>query len=179
MRLAITRILLYYGVSIDSTPDVSHTDQLTIIIRYLLSDGTVVERFLQFIPIERYDGKYLFDVLTDFLQQSGIDLSWCRSQSYDNSSNMSGIYSGVQTRFKEINKLAEWVPCAAHSLNLVGSVAVEACTEAVNFFGVFNPFTISFRLHLKDGVYLLEILKTRHMWFRVCLIHDGLQEATL
>ena len=90
----------YYGVSIDSTPDVSHTDQLTIIIRYLLSDGTVVERFLQFIPIERHDGRYLFDVLTNFLQQSGIDLSWCRSPSSDNSSNMSGIYSGVQTRFK-------------------------------------------------------------------------------
>ena len=137
----------YYAVSIDSTPDVSHTDQLTIIIRYLLSDGTVVERFLQFIPIERHDGKYLFDVLTNFLQQSGIDLSWCRSRSYDNSSNMSGIYSGVQTRFKEINKLAEWVPCAAHSLNLVGSVAVEACTEAVNFFGVlqsiYNFFSAS------------------------------------
>ena len=60
---------------------------------------------------------------------------------------MSGIYSGVQTRFKEINKLAEWVPCAANSLNLVGSVAVEACTEAVNFFGVlqsiYNFFSAS------------------------------------
>ena len=76
---------------------------------------------------------------------------------------MSGKYSGVQTRFEEINKLAEWVPCAAHSLNLVGSVAVEACTEAVNFFGVLQSIYNFFSASPKDGVYLLEILKTRHM----------------
>ncbi|XP_022161879.1 uncharacterized protein LOC111027770 [Myzus persicae] len=56
--------------------------------------------------------------------------------SYDNASNMSGIYSEVQALFREVNKLAEWVPCAAHSLNLVGSVTVECCTEAIKFFSV-------------------------------------------
>ena len=30
------------------------------------------------------------------------------------------------------------MPCAAHSLNLIGSVVVEACKEAVNFFGVLQ-----------------------------------------
>ncbi|XP_042228056.1 zinc finger MYM-type protein 1-like [Homarus americanus] len=137
----------YYGVSIDSTPDISHTDELAVILRYVLSDGMVVERFVQFIPIERHDGKYLFDTLTNFFQQNGIDIAWCRSQCYDNASNMIGIYSGVQSRFKEVNNLAEWVPCAAHSLNLVGSVAVENCTAAVNFFGVvqciYNFFSAS------------------------------------
>ena len=60
----------YYRVSIDSTPDVGHIDQLTIIIQYVLSDGIVVVRFIEFIPIERHDVKYLFDVLTKFLQQN-------------------------------------------------------------------------------------------------------------
>lgn len=49
---------------------------------------------------------------------------------------MSGLYSGVQAHFRKVNKLAEWVPCAAHSLNLVGSVAVECRTEAVKLFSV-------------------------------------------
>jgi len=48
----------------------------------------------------------------------------------------SGIYSGVQARFREKNKFAEWIPCAALSLNLVGSTAVECCTTAVHFFGI-------------------------------------------
>ena len=47
----------YFGVSIDSTPDISHTDQLTVIIRYSLHDGQVVERFFGFIPIARHDGE--------------------------------------------------------------------------------------------------------------------------
>jgi hypothetical protein len=51
---------------------------------------------------------------------------------------MSGICSGVQARFREKNELAEWVPCSAHSLNLVGSSAAECCTAVVDFFGFMH-----------------------------------------
>ena len=91
----------YYGISIDSTPDISHVDQLTLVIRYVLNNGNVVERFLQFIPIEHHDGKYIFDLVVSALKFHGIDITNCRSQSFDNASNMSGIYSGVQVRFKQ------------------------------------------------------------------------------
>ena len=47
---------------------------------------------------------------------------------------MTGQYSGVQKRVKEMNRLAEYVPCCAHSLNLVGSVAAECCLMAVSYF---------------------------------------------
>ena len=103
-------------------------------MRYYLSDGHVVERFLEFIPIEHHDGKYLFEVLQNVLKSHGIDIANCRSQSYDNASKMSGIYSGVQARFSEINTFAEWTPCAAHSLNLAGFTAVESCNSAISFF---------------------------------------------
>eukprot|EP00733_Pompholyxophrys_punicea_P001066 Pompholyxophrys_punicea_v1_NODE_454_length_1917_cov_181.552872.p1 type:complete len:124 gc:universal NODE_454_length_1917_cov_181.552872:1312-941(-) len=36
-----------YSISVDSTPDISKTDQLTFIIRYVKGD-TVLERFLEF-----------------------------------------------------------------------------------------------------------------------------------
>ncbi|XP_065662788.1 uncharacterized protein LOC136085413 [Hydra vulgaris] len=49
----------YYGISIDSTPDISHVDQLTLVIRYVLKNRNVVERFLQFNPIEHHDGEYI------------------------------------------------------------------------------------------------------------------------
>ena len=39
-------------------------------------------------------------------------------------------------RFHQVNPLAEWVPCAARSLNLVGTAAAECCTDAVRFFGI-------------------------------------------
>lgn len=64
----------------------------------------------------------------------GIDINNCRGQCYDNASNMSGTYKGVQARIKQINPLAEWVPCAAHTLNLVGVNSVNCCEETEQFF---------------------------------------------
>lgn len=46
---------------------------------------------------------------------------------------MSGIYAGLQQLIKNRNKYAEYVPCATHSLNLVGIHAVESCSTAADF----------------------------------------------
>jgi len=60
---------------------------------------------------------------------------------------MSGAYSGLQASIKEVNPLAEYSPCAAHSLNLVGSCAANCCEEACHFFellqAVYCFFTAS------------------------------------
>ena len=39
----------FCSITVNSTPDVTHVDQLTFIIRYVQDDGTIVERFLKFI----------------------------------------------------------------------------------------------------------------------------------
>ncbi|XP_068994068.1 uncharacterized protein [Neodiprion pinetum] len=58
----------------------------------------------------------------------------CRGQSYDNVSNMSGCYGGVQAKIIERNPLVIYVLCAAHSLNLVGQAAADCCLRATKFF---------------------------------------------
>ena len=126
----------YYSISIDSTPDIAHIDQLSIVIRYVWIDGQPMERFLAFIDIEKHERKYLFKTLKSFLDECGIKLEDCHGQTYDNASNRSGTYSGVQARFHQVNSLAEWVPCATHSLNLVGTAATECCTDVVRFFSI-------------------------------------------
>lgn len=103
----------------DSTPDVSHVDQLTFVLRYVLPDGSPVERFLSFIPIFCHTAAHMFDIVMTKLQKEEIRIEDCRGQSYDNSSNMPGTYSGLQARVKAVNPLAEYSPCAGHSLNLV------------------------------------------------------------
>lgn len=137
----------YFGIIVDSTPDIAHTDQLTIIIRYIRENGEIVERFLEFLPNIGHKAKDIENALLKSLEKNGLDIMNCRGQSYDNASNMSGIYSGLQTRIKTINPLVDYVPCAAHSLNLVGTCAVESVTEAVDFFStlqeLYNFFTIS------------------------------------
>jgi hypothetical protein len=85
----------YFSISVDSTPDVTHVDQLTMILRYVLPDGPV-ERFLQFIPIDNHSEAQIAEVMLDFLSKHSIQITDCRGQSYDNAANMSGKYIGVQ-----------------------------------------------------------------------------------
>ena len=66
--------------------------------------------------------------------QCKLDIKNCRGQSYDNAANMSGKYNGMQQRIQQISPYAIYIPCAAHSLNLVGRSAVDCCLIAVNFF---------------------------------------------
>jgi len=110
----------YFSVSVDSTPDLSHVDQLTVIIRYVeKSSHQAKERFLKFLPLEKHTGETLTNTLLCFLNEIGVDISNCRGQSYDNAANMSGRYNGMQAKIREINPLAHFIPCAAHSLNLI------------------------------------------------------------
>jgi len=133
----------YYSILVDSTPDVSHTDQLTFVVRYVTVNGEPVERFLKFCPIEvSHTGENLKDIVLSTIDKLNLNIQDCRGQSYDNAANMSGRYAGMQALIKEVNCHADYVPCAAHSLNLVGSAAVTCCLEDVIFLEQFRRFTI-------------------------------------
>ena len=54
--------------------------------------------------------------------------------SHDNASNMSGKYNGMQAIIRQHCSLAEYVPCVAHSLNLVGQSSANCCQKATGFF---------------------------------------------
>ena len=116
----------YYSVSVDSTPDAAHVDQLTLVLRYMEGKDPV-ERFFAFMDNSDHCA------MTDFLRSNNIEIADCRGQSYDNASVMSGQYNGLQTLLKEENELAEWVPCSAHSLNLVLKDSADSYHVAVDF----------------------------------------------
>ena len=118
----------YFSISVDSTPDITHTDQLSVTIQYVLPTGPV-ERFLIFVPISDHIGEGIADVVLKLLKEKSIDIKYCRGQSYDDASNMSGNYNGVQSRIKCVCSYADFCPCCAHSLNLVGTCAVESCSD--------------------------------------------------
>ena len=104
-----------------------------------------------------------------------INLADCRGQSYENASNMSGKYNGVQALVKEkFGAVAEYVPCYAHSLNLVGACTAQLCPEIVQF------------LNFVENIYILFAAST-HRWsilrqragggvLKSSLQHNGPQE---
>ena len=81
-----------------------------------------------------HKSEVLENVVIATLEEASIDILNCQGQAYDNAANMAGKYTGLQARIKQINPFDEFVPCAAHSLNLVGVNAVESCSGAVHFF---------------------------------------------
>ena len=86
----------YFSISVDSTPDIAHVDQSTVVIRYVLKDGPV-ERFLTFIPMFSHTGAEIAKIVLQLLDEHGINITDCRGQTYDNAANMSGKYRGLQT----------------------------------------------------------------------------------
>ncbi len=73
----------YFSVSVDSTPYLTHVDQLTTIIRYVV-DGKPVERFLTFHQMISHKTEAIATTLLEYLERETIDFQDCRGQSYDN-----------------------------------------------------------------------------------------------
>ncbi|XP_029345826.1 uncharacterized protein LOC100569266 [Acyrthosiphon pisum] len=101
-------------------------DQLSFVVWYVKDNGTPIERFMCFLPNSGHKSEELTDEVMTTLSLYDLDPAFLCAQSYDNASNMAGAYSGLQARIKGINPLAHFVPCAAHSLNLVGTCAATS-----------------------------------------------------
>ena len=84
------------------------------------------------------------EALLKYLESNGISLHDCRGQSYDNAANMSGKYCGMQALIKDQNGLCIYVPCCAHSMNLVGKAAANTCSATVKFFDFVQEVHVFF-----------------------------------
>lgn len=130
----------YYAIILDCTPDQSHIQQMTLIIRFVScepgKDPCPKEHFLGFIPIASSTGESMTNILLSKLNEMKIPLKNMRGQGYDNGANMVGKNAGVQNRILTLNPRGFFVPCSAHSLNLVVNDSALSCSEAVNFFMV-------------------------------------------
>ncbi len=123
----------------DSTPDVSHTVQLSVLLRIVNCESSVgafiTEHFCGLIDVLDTSGKGLYDTLLEKLEKHNLKISDCCG-SYDNGSNMMGSEQGVQARILQLNNKAWCVPCGSHSLNLVLVDAAKSSVVSVSFFGV-------------------------------------------
>ena len=66
----------YYLVSVNSTPDVSHTEKLAEIFYYVFAAGPV-KRFTRFIHIYSHAGARLVRVSLEYFSKKGINIKDC------------------------------------------------------------------------------------------------------
>lgn len=55
----------YFGLIVDSTPDFTHTDQLSVVLRYVNDIGEPIERFMTFHSIDGHTAEYLSSSIVD------------------------------------------------------------------------------------------------------------------
>lgn len=142
----------YFSIIADCTPDISHTEQLSLTIRYVdLSEEKIEvrETFFGFVPIHDATGKGLSKKILSELEQNDLDIQNCRGQGYDNGANMKGKDNGVQRNILNKNPLAFFLPCGCHSLNLTLCDAAKSSIDSTTLFGILNRVYTLFSASVK------------------------------
>ena len=137
----------YVSVILDCTPDASHQEQMSLIIRYVdssSSDVRIEESFIGFLDVNDTTGQGLFDVLENELKLLGPDIDDVRGQGYDNGSNMKGKHKGVKKKLLDVNPRAFYSACGCHSLNLTLCDMAKTCGKAKDFFGIIQRIYTTF-----------------------------------
>ncbi|XP_061181206.1 zinc finger MYM-type protein 1-like [Saccostrea echinata] len=120
-----------FALIADETTDTATREQLSVCLRYLVRDQvsneiSIKEDFLDFVMARSTKGEHLAELLIQTLQGAGIDIAKMRAQGYDGAANMSGKYSGVQARIRQVVPGALYVHCKSHCLNLA---VVHSCSN--------------------------------------------------
>ncbi|CAN6175040.1 unnamed protein product [Urochloa humidicola] len=123
-----------FSVLIDESRDISVKEQMAVIIRYVNSRGSVVERFLALIHVTETTSQALKEALFGVLDRHKLSVSRIRGQGYDGASNMRGEFNGLQKKILDENPYAFYVHCFAHQLQLVVVSIANCCSSVHDFF---------------------------------------------
>ncbi|XP_047141052.1 zinc finger MYM-type protein 1-like [Hydra vulgaris] len=174
----------YYSLILDCTPDISHMEQMTVVFRFVSAtesssekpaEVVVSEHFVTFLELQDTTGANMTKVVIDKLQELGVNLDDMRGQGYDNGANMRGKYNGVQARIRQLNPRAFFVPCSAHSLNLVLNDAAN-CSSTHRWSILLNHLSDLTIKPLSATRWESRVGAVRALRFQISGVYDALIE---
>ena len=151
------------GIIADTTPDVSHMDQLTVAARFVDSNDHPRERLIATVEIKDKTGEGMAKALISTISVREISSDFLKFQTYDSAASMSGIYKGAQQKLSElVERRIIYIPCTPHGSNLViehGCNASQIVREMYNILeSLYVFFSSSTKRHdeLKEKLEMTE-----------------------
>lgn len=127
-----------YGVMMDGTVDVSGTDQMSIVLRYVTTDGTVCERLLGLDVIKSGTGEALWSLLSAKLTHHHLEVGNAIGMSLDGASANTSQDVGVVKFYKDNVSNGYFVWGFAHQQNLVVSPVFSEIKDCRNLLGLLQ-----------------------------------------
>ncbi|KAG7175302.1 PiggyBac transposable element-derived protein 4-like 13 [Homarus americanus] len=133
------------SIPAQSSDNMSHKEQLSVTLRIVSLEDTpqIKEYFMGFLVAEKSTGASLSSIILKRLDELNIPSEDCRGKLYDNGANMRGKNKDAQVRLLQQNSRAPFVPCGAHTLNLLVTDAAKSSPDAIGYFGyLMKLFTL-------------------------------------
>lgn len=152
----------FFAIEVDDSTDITQTSQCSMIIRYVNSEGIIVERFLGFhnVSADR-SSEALFSLLDGVLSEFGYENKLV-AQCYDGASVMAGHLNGLQKKVKDKAPQSVFVHCLAHRLNLVLQQSLECNSKCRIFFASISGIP-SFFHHSSKRTHVIDSLSARRI----------------
>ncbi|XP_070050001.1 uncharacterized protein [Nicotiana tomentosiformis] len=125
-----------FGILVDESEDVSHKEQMALVLRYVNKEGELIERFLGLIHVKGTTAPTLQKTIYSLLLQHSVSSSLIRGQGYDGASNMQGEINGLKTLILKDNPSAYCIHCFAHQLQFTLVVVAKKHHDVNNFFDI-------------------------------------------
>ncbi|CAM8932153.1 unnamed protein product [Rhodiola kirilowii] len=116
-----------FCILVDESLDVSHKEQMAIILGWLMKIGFLQERYFEIVSVVDTTSANLKKHICDVLSTNKLQVQNIRGQGYDGASICVVNFMGLKTLFLHACPYAYYVHCFAHRLEL----ALNACAKDV------------------------------------------------
>ncbi|CAM8993315.1 unnamed protein product [Rhodiola kirilowii] len=125
-------------ILVNEALDVANTEKMAIILRFVDCKGLVREQFFKLVSVGDTRSQTLQDEISRVLAQCDLNEENMRGLGYDDSSNMSGQFNGLQALFLKDCPYAYYVHCFAHRLQLTLNCVAKEVPDVWQFFSTLT-----------------------------------------
>ena len=124
----------FFSILVNESRDISVKEKMTLILCYVNEKGIIKERFLGIVHVASTTALSLKYAIECLLCKHNLSLSKLRGQGYDGTNHMQCDINGFKTLILKKNKLAFYVHCFAHQLQLTLVVVAKIHINIAEFF---------------------------------------------